>query len=108
MNVKLSELRKSKFIEKIIFHCHDQSLYLVSVIQDGEEIYVTDEKGGFLKSFSQFSLQSKFNGMMIGDMVLRHQSSYDEMIGLSEEKIDNTLEVRIGNGTIATQPVDTD
>ena len=34
--------------------------------------------------------------MEVGKMVLRHQSSYDEMIGLSEGLTDNTLEVPIG------------
>jgi len=52
MIIKLSELRRLNFIEKVILHCHDQSLYLVSVQMDNEERYVTDERGSFLKSFT--------------------------------------------------------
>ena len=104
MKIKMSELRKRSFIEKVMLHCHDQSLYLVSVIIDGEERYVTDDKGNFLKSFNKLALQGKFDGLVIGSMVLRHQSPYDEMIGLSEEKSDNTLEVLIGGEAYAYQP----
>ena len=77
MKIKLSELRRLNFIEKVILHCHDQSLYLVSVQMDKEERYVTDERGSFLKSFNKLSLQSKFKDMTVGEMVLRHQSPYD-------------------------------
>ena len=102
MKIKLSELRKRSFIEKVMLHCHDQSLFLVSVILDSEERYVTDDKDDFLKSFNKLSLQAKFKGLVIGKMVLRHQSPYDEMIGLSEEQTDNTLEVLIGGEAYAS------
>jgi len=106
VKIKLSELRKQKFIEKVILHSHDQSLYLISVLFDGEERYVTDEKGNFLKSFSKLELQSKFDRLIVGQMILRHQSPYDEMIGLTEEKSDNTLEVLIGGEAYAYQAQD--
>ena len=108
MKIKLSELRRLKYIEKVILHCQDQSLYLVSVQMDNKERYVTDERGSFLKSFNKLSLQNKFKDMIIVEMVLRHQSPYDEMIGLSEEGSDNTLEVLIGGEAYALQPGDAD
>ena len=108
MKIKLSELCRLNFIEKVILHCHDQSLYLVSVQIDSEERYVTNEQGSFLKSFNKLSLQSKFKDMTVGAMVLRHQSPYDEMIGLSEKKSDNTLEVLIGGEAYAMQLGDAD
>ena len=43
MSITIKEARKLKFIEKVILHCHDQSLYLVSVLLDGEEHYVKDK-----------------------------------------------------------------
>lgn len=106
MKVKLSELRQFKFLEKVILHCHDQSLYLVSIVHEGEERYVTDEKGSFLKSFNKLSLQAKFKGLIVGEMMLRHQSPYDEMIGLSEDVTDNTMEVPIGGEAYASHPGD--
>ncbi|MBK51266.1 MAG: hypothetical protein CMQ45_02645 [Gammaproteobacteria bacterium] len=108
MKIKLSELRRLNFVEKVTLHCHDQSLYLVSARIDNAERYVTDEQGNFLKSFNKLELQSKFKGITVGEMVLRHQSPYDEMIGLSEEPSNNTLEVLIGGEAYALQPGDSD
>ena len=103
MSITIKEARKLKFIEKVILHCHDQSLYLVSVLLDGEEHYVKDKKGNFLKSFNKLELQTQFADMIVGEMVLRQKSPYDEMIGLSEDNVDNTLEVRIGGEAYAAR-----
>ena len=103
MSITLKEIKKLNYIPKVILHCHDQSLYLVSVDLDGEEQYVKDNKGNFLKSFNKLELQGKFADQIVGEMLLRHQSPYDEMIGLSEDKVDNTLEIRIGGEAYAAR-----
>ena len=46
--------------------------------------------------------------VMVGLMVLRHQSPYDEMIGFSAPPVDNTLEVPIGGELYAAAPAPTD
>ena len=107
MSITLKEVKKLDYIAKVILHCHDQSLYLVSVLVDGEEQYVKDKNGNFLKSFNKLELQVQFADQVVGEMLLRHQSPYDEMIGLSEDKVDNTLEVRIGGEAYATRSNDT-
>jgi hypothetical protein len=107
MSITLKEVKKLDYIAKVILHCHDQSLYLVSVLVDGEEQYVKDKNGNFLKSFNKLELQVQFADQIVGEMLLRHQSPYDEMIGLSEDKVDNTLEVRIGGEAYATRSSDT-
>ncbi|MBT8147636.1 MAG: hypothetical protein KJN90_12335 [Gammaproteobacteria bacterium] len=99
-----AKVRKLKFIDKVILHCHDQSLYLVSVLLGDQEHYVTDSEGNFLKSFNKLELQARFSGLPVGVILLRHQSPYDEMIGLPEDSVDNTLEVRIGGLEYAAQP----
>lgn len=106
MNITLREVRKLKFIEKVILHSHDQSLYLVSVLIAGEERYVTDNKGQLLKSFNKLELQTKFSDLEVGAVVLQQKSVYDEMIGLSEQSVDNTLEVSISGEAYAAQPED--
>tara|TARA_B100001059_G_C17375602_1_gene351870 strand:+ start:58 stop:468 length:411 start_codon:yes stop_codon:yes gene_type:complete len=103
MSITFKEIKKLNYIPKVILHCHDQSLYLVSVELDGEEQYVKDNNGDFLKSFNKLELQVKFADQIVGEMLLRHQSPYDEMIGLSEDRIDNTLEVRIGGEAYAAR-----
>ena len=107
MSITLKDLKKLDYIAKVILHCHDQSLYLVSVLVDGEEQYVKDKNGNFLKSFNKLELQVQFADQVVGEMLLRHKSPYDEMIGLSEDKVDNTLEVRIGGEAYATRANDT-
>ena len=107
MSVTLKEIKKLDYIAKVILHCHDQSLYLVSVLIEGEEQYVKDKNGNFLKSFNKLELQVQFADQVVGEMLLRHQSPYDEMIGLSEDKVDNTLEVPIGGEAYATRSSDT-
>ena len=102
MTVSIGDVRKCKFVEKVILHCHDQSLYLVSVIIEGQEEYVTDKKGDFLKSFNKLDLQTQFSGLNIGEMVLRHKSPYDEMVGMPKSDVDNTLEVPIGGEAYAS------
>ena len=44
MLIQLSKLEKFFFIEKVIYHSLDLSLYQVSVLIDGENYYVTDDK----------------------------------------------------------------
>lgn len=100
MNINLRDVSKLTFIEKVIVHCHDQSLYLVSILVDGEERYVTDNNGQLLKAFNKLALQTHFARMDVGAMVLRHKSVYDEMIGL-DSAVDNTLEVSISGDEFA-------
>lgn len=102
MSISIVDVRKRKFVEKVILHCHDQSLYLVSVVIDGHEEYVTNKKGEFLKSFNKLDLQTQFTDLTIGEMVLRHKSTYDEMIGLPVSDADNTLEVKLGGEAYAS------
>ena len=103
MSITLKEIKKLNYIPKVILHCHDQSLYLVSVEIEGEEQYVKDKNGNFLKSFNKLELQVKFANQIVEEMLLRHKSPYDEMIGLSEDRIDNTLEVLIGGEAYAAR-----
>ena len=95
MSISLVTLQKIGFIDKVIIHSHDQSLYLLSVILDGVEHFVIDEKGALIKAFNKLELQAKLIGVKVGKTVLRQQTPYDEMIGLSGEKSDNTLEVSL-------------
>ena len=80
---------------------------MFSILIDGEEQYVKDKNGNFLKAFNKLELQVQFSDQIVGEMLLRHQSPYDEMIGLSEDKVNNTLEVRIGGEAYAIRSNDT-
>jgi hypothetical protein len=96
MTIALTDLKKRTFVEKVIIHSHDLSLYLLSVVIDGTEHYVIDDQGRMVRSFNKLDLQGHFSSMTVGRMVLRQQSAYDEMVGASFEPTDNTMEVLIG------------
>ena len=95
MLIQLSKLEKFFFIEKVIYHSLDLSLYQVSVLIDGENYYVTDNKDRFLRASSLVELQKKMSNVKSKESVLRQSSAYDEMIGLSNNSGSNTMEIPI-------------
>lgn len=97
MIISLKALRQQTEIEKVIIHSLDCALYQVSVIIKGEERYLTDEQGNFMRSHNKLSLQTLFDGLPVQKMVLRQQSAYDEMVGQPIRDGDNFLEVPLGN-----------
>ena len=103
MKITLDECLSLKSIEKVVINSYEQSLYLVSVIVNDEEQFVTDERGNFLKSFNKLELQKLFSNSSVRKMVVRHKSAYNEMIGLPNQEEDNTLEVLIGGDEYAKQ-----
>ena len=103
MKITLDECLSLKSIEKVVINSHEQSLYLVSVIVNDEERFVTDDRGNFLKSFNKLELQKLFSNSPVTKMVVRHKSAYNEMIGLDNQEEDNTLEVLIGGDEYANQ-----
>ncbi|CUB03114.1 DUF6482 family protein [Marinomonas fungiae] len=92
----LSELAKISTIEKVCIHSLESNLYQLSIITEGEEHYITDQKGRFLTSHNKLDLQQIFDGKRVEKMVLRHQSAYDEMVGQPEGQT-NVLEVPLGD-----------
>ena len=100
MTIRLSKLKKEPFIDKVIIHSLDHALYQVSVMIDGEELYVTDDEGTFLRSHNKLGLQNLFEGLPVQQMVLRQQSAYDEMVGQPMRGGDNFMEVPLGNSRI--------
>ena len=103
MKITLGECLSLKSIEKVVINSYEQSLYLVSVIVNDEERFVTDDRGNFLKSFNKLELQKLFSNSSVTKMVVRHKSAYSEMIGLPNQEEDNTLEVLIGGDEYANQ-----
>lgn len=101
MAVDISTLKKSTRIDKVIIHSLDCSLYQASIIIDGEEHYLTDKKGKMLRSFNLLSFQAMFQPFTVTEMVMRHQSAYDEMIGQSTRIESNAMEVPLGNSDLA-------
>ena len=93
MSMPLSKLEKFFYIDKLIIHSLDLALYQVSVLVDGEEHFVTDDKGKFLRAHSILELQKQCRHLKAKQQVLRQQSAYDEMVGQSSKDGTNELEV---------------
>ena len=50
MKMPLAKLKKYFVVDKLIYHSVDLSLYMVSAVVEGEEYYIADNSGNFLKS----------------------------------------------------------
>ena len=96
MQIKIEELRKVHFIDKAIIHSLDMSLYYLSVVVGGHESQVVDGDGNVLSSRNKQALQDWLEDYSVRQVVLRHSSAYDEMIGQPLRDIDNQLEVPLG------------
>lgn len=93
MKLSLQALHELQPIEKVVVHSMDCALYQASVIKDGEECFITDKDGKFLRSRSVLEMQAYFRDLDVREMVLRHTTAYDEMIGQPLRSGDNALEV---------------
>lgn len=97
MTMPLSKLEKFFYIDKLVVHSIDLSLYQASVVIDDEEHYITNEKGDYIRAISVLEIQKICRKLKVKSWVLRQQSAYDEMIGMPNSKQDNTLEVPLCN-----------
>lgn len=93
MSMPLSKLEKFFYIDKLVIHSLDLALYQVSVLVDGEEHFVTDDKGKFLRAHSILELQKQYRNLKANKQILRQQSAYDEMVGQPSRSGTNELEV---------------
>ena len=103
MSITIKALKKRAPIDCVIIHSIDISLYQVSVIIDGQEHYVADNKGKLLRAFNKLELQVLFETIPHQRMVLRHQSAYDEMVGQPLRQSNNAMEVQLGNSDLAAR-----
>ena len=100
MAISISQLKRMDTIEKVVIHSVDLSLYLVSILVDQKEHYITDAKGRLLRSHNILELQALFERLPVESMVLRQQSAYDEMVGQPLKTAANTMEVPLGNNRL--------
>ena len=66
---------------------------MVSAIIDGQEQYITESSGDYLRAPNLIELQKQLQGIRAQKTVLRHSSPYDEMIGGPDKSSSNMLEV---------------
>ncbi len=104
MAVNLKTLASLEQIEKVIIHSITTSCYQVSVLLDGEEVFLVDKKGRLLSHHNIAGLQALFENLPVQSLVLRHQSAYDEMVGQPLRDQANTLEVPLSRRSWGSVP----
>ncbi len=83
-------------VSKLVINSLDCSLYQAVVVIDGiEHVVWENDKKSFL-SRSLLKLRESFDHLQIGETVLRHESSYDEMIGQPRKLQSNRMELDLG------------
>ncbi|MCG7542255.1 hypothetical protein EXT48_00190 [Pseudoalteromonas sp. CO348] len=100
MAIAFSKLKQHQPLQKVIVHSIDLALYQVSVLINNVEYYVTEENGEFLKAHNPLQIQKRLLDISYMEMVIRHQSAYDEMVGHPVSVNDNTLEVPFGRNNL--------
>ena len=100
MKMPLAKLKKYFVVDKLIYHSVDLSLYMVSAMVEGEEYYIADNSGNFLKSHKLIELQKALAKVKATETVLRHTSPYDEMVGEPDKTGSNALEVPLGDNQL--------
>lgn len=94
--LQLVELSKLGLLKKVIIESLDLALYRVLVEYQGAEHLVEEKPGKTLVRHNQNELRELISLCAIEELVLRHQSAYDEMIGQPPKTGSNCLEVPLG------------
>ena len=95
------DLTKFK-IEKVVICSLDQSLYQALLIDNDDEHLIWESNSKPLKTRSLMKMQELFEELEVGELVLRQESAYDEMVGLNV-KGSNRMEVRLSKKPYQTR-----
>jgi hypothetical protein len=96
----ITDLYYHQPLPKVTVHSIDMALYQVSVMIDGFEFYVKENNGEYLRARSPVEVQKRLDGIEYVQMVLRHESAYDEMVGQPTRQGSNALEVPFGRNRL--------
>ena len=83
----------STHIEKLIINSLEQALYQALVVVDGQEHVVWQSQQKTLMTRNLTKMREYFEKMNVAEIVLRHESAYDEMVGQPVKNGNNRLEV---------------
>ncbi|MAG76269.1 MAG: hypothetical protein CL811_05860 [Colwelliaceae bacterium] len=80
-------------IEKLIINSLEQALYQAIVVIDGDEHVVWQSEEKTLTTRNLTKMREHFEKLDVVEIVLRHESAYDEMVGQPTKNGNNRLEV---------------
>ncbi len=84
-------------IERLIIVSLEQALYQALVVIDGDEYPVWQNDAALVQSRSLSNMRDYFSLLDVNEVILRHESPYDEMVGQPEKTFSNRMEVPLGN-----------
>lgn len=93
MTISLTELGSMEGPFKATVHSLERSLYQVTVVVDGREQLLLEDSGRTFRRRSINAVREALEGVALGELALRQESAYDEMIGHPPRERDNALTV---------------
>lgn len=93
MAIKLNDLKRRGTVPKVAIRSMDLSLYQAEAVFGDERQLIAGSDGKPLRTFNLLDMKRKLSGLQIGELVLVHESAYDEMIGQPDREGSNALEV---------------
>ncbi len=93
MKITLTELRQRQPIDKLAIRSAELSLYLAEAELAGQRYLVCEADGKPLRTVNLVAMREKFAGLEVREMVLVHESAYDEMVGQPGPAGSNRMEV---------------
>lgn len=95
MKIQFRHLAEIQPIKKATIHSLELSLYSLSVQVGEEQKWVLDERGEVLTRHSVAQMREVIETLAVDELVLRQQSAYDEMVGMSHAHGNNTMELTL-------------
>jgi hypothetical protein len=77
----------------VVIRSVDLSLYIAVAELEGKECLVANSDGSTLKTRNLLEMKQLLADLTIGELVLRQESAYDEMVGQPAREGSNALEV---------------
>jgi len=96
MKISLQELYRRQPLAKLTIHSLDQALYSLTASIDGVEAVVTEHGERPLRRRSLTAMRELLELLSVGELVLRQESAYDEMVGQPQRSASNAMEIVLG------------
>ena len=93
MKRTLKELATCEQIDRLVIRSVDLSLYIALAEVAGDEYLITNNDGSTLKTRNLLEMKQAVTGLSFGELVLKQESAYDEMVGQPCREGSNALEV---------------
>lgn len=96
MKITLSNLLRQGHADKVIVYAMEHALYTVAIEHAQARFYLMENDAQTFQRRSLNAVKQALDSLAIGELVLKHESAYDEMIGQAVRDGSNALEISLG------------